>query len=283
MTESTTIATPGDEDPGVFKSPELALEIDTSIAKKLGRDEIGYLVEQYYEIQKARIRAGNRASSLEKRGEPVHLMTHYEKHLRALEGRTAAILRAWCREDDVSSWALEVYGIGPVLAAGLAAHFRLAKSPSPSSFWRFAGLDPTCVWGTGEKRPWNATLKVLCWKIGQSFIKVSGRPQSLYGRLYRERKVAEVAKNEAGAFKETAATTLASKKFRESDTKKSYEAGLLPAGRLDLRAQRYATKIFLAHYWECAWRLANPGKEPPRPYVLEHGGHVHKIDPEVAF
>ena len=32
----------------------------------------------------------------------------------------------------------------------------------------------TSLQAAGAKRPWNADLKVLCWKIGQSFMKVSG-------------------------------------------------------------------------------------------------------------
>ena len=51
-----------------------------------------------------------------------------------------------------------------------------------------AGLDPTVTWGKGERRPWNAELKVLCWKLGDSFVKVSNKEGALYGRIYRERK-----------------------------------------------------------------------------------------------
>lgn len=70
------------------------------------------------------------------------------------------------------------------------------------------------------KRPWNSELKTLCWKIGESFKKVSnevnGRKPSPYGIMYRERKMEEIAKNEAGRHVEAAADILAKKKLGKS-------------------------------------------------------------------
>jgi hypothetical protein len=65
------------------------------------------------------------------------------------------------------------------------------------------------------RRPWNSDLKTLCWKIGDSFKKVSGvgegKHPSPYGLLYRERKAAEVEKNDSGQFAETALNILKEK------------------------------------------------------------------------
>jgi hypothetical protein len=68
------------------------------------------------------------------------------------------------------------------------------------------------------RRPWNSELKTLCWKIGDSFRKVSNpdsatRKPSPYGLLYRDRKGKEVAKNDAGDFAELAVSILGSKKI----------------------------------------------------------------------
>jgi hypothetical protein len=277
----TKIATPeSDLDLGELEIP---FALDKKAATKLGKQEIGYLVEQYYAVQGLRIQCAGRSRSVEESGEPSILLTSIAERMGKLEARLRSIFREWCVAQPVSNWALQVYGIGPVLAAGLEAHIRIERASSPSAVWRFAGLDPTAVWSKGQKRPYNARLKVLCWKIGESFKKVSGKPESLYGRLYRERKLREVGRNESGAFKEVAAATLASKKFGPSETRDAYEEGLLPAGRLDLRATRYATKVFLVHWWECAFRLANPGVPVPQPWVIAHGGHVDKIHPEVPF
>lgn len=262
---------------------EIPFALDKKAASKLGKQEIGYLVEQYYAVQGLRLQCAGRSRSVSESGEPSVLLDAIAGRMEKLEGRLRSIFRTWCSSQPVTRWALEVYGIGPVLAAGLEAHIRIDRASSPSAVWRFAGLDPTAVWNKGEKRPFNARLKVLCWKIGESFKKVSGKPESLYGRLYRQRKELEVSRDQAGMFKETAAKTLASKKFGPSETRTAYEEGHLPAGRLDLRATRYATKIFLAHWWECAFRVANPGKPVPEPWAIAHGGHVDKIAPEVPF
>lgn len=146
------------------------------------------------------------------------------------------------------------------------------------SVWRYAGLDPTSVWNEGQRRPWNAALKVLCWKIGQSFVKVSNNPGSQYGALYKQRKVYEVKRNEAGELQPQAMASLASKKFkRDTFAKRAYDQGLLPAARLDLRATRWTVKIFLYH-WTAEAYLRRFGEKLSEPYVISHLDHVDFIE-----
>ncbi len=129
------------------------------------------------------------------------------------------------------------------------------------------------------KRPWNAKLKVLCWKIGESFVKTSNKPESFYGRLYRERKEYETRKNEAGEYAEQAARILKTKKIGRDTVAYSYYAkGMLPPGHIHARAKRWAVKLFLSHYHEAAYFLEH-GVLPPNPYPLVHLGHVHYIAP----
>src|SRR4029078_13106851 len=87
------------------------------------------------------------------------------------------------------------------------------RARTAGHIWRYAGLDPTVRWNKGEKRPWNASLKRLAWIAGESFVKVSGNPDALYGQLYRERKAIEERKNLAGDFADQAAASLAGKKY----------------------------------------------------------------------
>jgi len=47
------------------------------------------------------------------------------------------------------------------------------------------------------KRPWNASLKLVCWKLGESFVKVSGNEKDVYGKIYVSRKQYEIERNEA--------------------------------------------------------------------------------------
>lgn len=131
------------------------------------------------------------------------------------------------------------------------------------------------------KRPWNGSLKVLCWKIGDSFCRQHGQPGAsgpggVYCRLYAERKALEVRRNDEGKNKETAERALAEKRYKDSETKECYLAGKLPPGRLDLRARRWAVKIFLSHlhevmYW-CRYQQL-----PPKPFAVAHLGHTDRI------
>lgn len=130
------------------------------------------------------------------------------------------------------------------------------------------------------KRPWNANLKTLIWKMGDSFCKFHNHKDCFYGHLYAERKVQEVQRNTSGQFAETAKHTLEIKAIKDKDTRAKYESGLLPDGRIDLRARRYAEKIFLSHlhlvmYWD------KFGKMPPVPFSFTKSGgdHAHYIAP----
>ena len=55
-----------------------------------------------------------------------------------------------------------------------------------------------------SKRPWNEDLKKLIWKIGESFVKVSGSPKDYYGKVYVNAKEELWLKNKLGAFTDEA-------------------------------------------------------------------------------
>ena len=145
--------------------------------------------------------------------------------------------------------------------------------------YRDVKVDQQAIRSYLAKRPWNGNLKVLCWKLGDSFVKQSGRPNAFYGRLYRERKEQEVAYNEAGRFRAQAEETLSTKRIQDPLTRATYQAGMLPPGRLDLRARRWAVKIFLAHWHDVAYRDFYH-EAPPKPWVFEWGDqeHTHMIE-----
>jgi hypothetical protein len=140
------------------------------------------------------------------------------------------------------------------------------------------GLTVANLAATLARRPWNASLKVVCWKIGESFVKVKSRPNDYYGKIYAERKVHEQLKNENGDYAEQAAKLLASKNFgADTRARAAYEQGMLPDGHIHARAKRYAVKLFLAHWHEVAYR-DHYGTEPPAPYPIAFLGHAHKIE-----
>jgi len=128
-----------------------------------------------------------------------------------------------------------------------------------------------------SKRPWNNGLKVLCWKLGKSFVMLRGSGNDEYGYLYDQRKAYETGKNEAGDYADQAAAALAEKNYsKDTDAKKAYLAGRLPLAQIDARARRWTVKLFLAHLHHVMYedRYNEP---PPKPYVMSHLGHAHEI------
>lgn len=130
--------------------------------------------------------------------------------------------------------------------------------------------------------PYNADLKTTCYVVADLFVKQSNKPNSLYGRLYKERKAYETEKNLNGDYAEYAAKCLREKTFTNKEVKESYENGFLIPGHIENRARRYAVKIFIAHLFEAMYYFEY-GEDAPVPYPLAYLGHVDYIEPEVDF
>ena len=128
------------------------------------------------------------------------------------------------------------------------------------------------------KRPWNSDLKTLCWKISDSFVKFQNHENDIYGKRYVERKAYETAKNEAGEYSERAARELQKKNIKNRELRTLLESGKLPPGQLHMSAKRWTVKLFLAHYHHVAYE-SHFGTPPPKPYILDRGGHTHFIAP----
>ena len=265
--------------------------------------EARYLVDSYYAIQDYRIQAAAQSREASKAGEPHAVLQWLGENMETLEGQIKRALQAYAESRRPGRWALSVYGVGPVIAAGLLAHitmtpWRCAKpedkekcregaphtplcgptiAATAGHLWRFAGLDPTVTWEKGQKRPWNAKLKVLCWKIGQSFMKFSNRDDCFYGKIYRDRKLLEVTRNSEGLFADQAKAKLEKFKIKDKATLETYEGGKLPDGRLELRAERYAVKIFLSHFHHVMFE-DKFGEKPPKPFAIAQLGHAHYIE-----
>lgn len=262
-------------------SPELLERLYADLAHippgQLSPEHIRFLVKHYYAIQKIRVASGNTATASERRGQPHYLGRWLQEQLLLLEHDIRAILQRWVESLEAGRWCLAVVGVGPILAAGLLAHSNHEDPfPTAGKLWRYAGLDPTVRWEPGQPRPYNAQLKVLCYKLGESFMKFSNHPSCYYGHIYRARKEQEQRKNEAGKFKDLAARALAYAK--DPASRAYYEQGKLPPGRIELRARRYAVKLFLAHYQEVLW-FCRYRTLPPKPYVLEFLGKNTWIAP----
>jgi len=249
---------------------------DLITAEDLPVDEVRHLVDLYYQLQEDRKRANNIV--LAQKDEPSAVAQWVFSQMKAAESVIQSSLDVYTNHRVEGRWAKSQHGIGPVITAGLLAHIDIEKAPTVGHIWRFAGLDPTQKWEKKTKRPWNARLKVLCWKIGDSFVKTSNSDKSVYGKIYRERKELELSRNEAGMFAEQAAQTLQEKRITDAAVKATYESGKLPLGRLELRARRYAVKLFLSHLHHVMYEVRF-STAPPKPYILTQPNHAHFLAP----
>jgi hypothetical protein len=283
----------------------MEIEIINNLIKDLRKaqtiltdNEARYFVDLYYQMQEFRKTVDNQIRSIEKPTffdeegkkresteeelaayipEPHDNMIVMSDIVTTLETRIKVMLDVYSDHSPVGIWCKSITGIGPVIAAGLLAHIDITKCPTAGHIWSYAGLNPEQKWEKGQKRPWNAKLKVLCWKIGQSFVKVSNNPNDVYGKLYQQRKAYEQQKNENKEYSDQAARILESKKIgKTTEAYKWYSQGMLPPAHIQQRAERYATKIFLSHLHEY-WYEQHYGMKPPAPYPIAILGHAHKI------
>ena len=247
-----------------------------TLSANLDANSTRLIVDAYYTLQENRMAFAAQSRELQKIESPHELVAFLSYNLQIMEKALKYPLQKFAESSVAGEWAISQYGIGPVLAAGLGAHIDITKAPTAGSVWRYAGLDPTQKWEKGQKRPYNAELKTLCWKIGQSFMKFSGKEQCFYGQLYKQDKARRVAKNEAGDYADFAKEILGTKNFKANQTRAKLESGTLSDAQIDAQARRFAVKIFLSHYHAVAFQ-AHHGEPAPRPYIIAHGDHVHEI------
>ena len=120
------------------------------------------------------------------------------------------------------------------------------------------------------------------YKIGESFIKVQNKPNSLYGKIFKQRKDYEIMKNERGDYADQAAESL--KRFsKNTESYKWYAQGKLPPAHIINRAKRYTVKLFISHLFEAAY-YNKYGRYCSDPYIISFGAeHGDYIGPEVPY
>jgi hypothetical protein len=248
-------------------------------ATSLSIDEARFLVGNYYTLQDNRIREDGQIREMVKSGEPHEVLKWLSAQSEALENEIKKVLSYYSDGFQLGRWARSICGIGPVITAGLLAHVDFDKCKTAGSIWRFAGLDPSSTWDKGQKRPWNAALKVLAWKAGMSFVKVNSNDKDVYGHLIAAKQEQLTLQNEALQFKDAAAAVLA--RSPNHAQKAIYATGKLSPGHIFSRARRYGVKLFLAHFFEVGWRLKFDC-EPPKPFIFTEqakalglGDHTH--------
>ena len=228
------------------------------------------LVEVYYDVQKTRIAAEHRIRKAGEHGlseaSVEALMDWVGERMDKQEAELKAMVLKQIRDEPLwKEWLEGVKGVGPCIAGGLMAWVGdCSRFDTVSKLWAFAGMH--VVDGEaprrkrGEKANWNATLRTLCWKAGQSFVRVGDGYRDLY---LQEKARLRILHPEPIPF--------------DPPRKKKDGTALLQYsdGHVDAMARRKVVKVFLGHYWEAARKQAGlPTREV---YVIEHLGHTTPI------
>ena len=245
-------------------------------AENLSTKEASYLVDCYYQMQEDRMRDNANVREMVAAQTPHSVVSWLADQHTTLEKQLAGALDAYSASHPVGAWARLHHGVGPVISAGLLANIDITKAPTVGHIFSFAGLQPGIEWKKGEKRPFNAQLRsLIAFKLGECFVKVSGKDDAWYGLIYKARKEKEAAINEAGGFARQAKEVVDSGKFqRETSHKTAYNEGKLPPAHLHRRAVRYAAKRFIGDLY-VVWHFIELGRLPPLAYPFAHQGHVH--------
>lgn len=203
-------------------------------------------------FQRERIRMGNRVVAVEQGRSQVNIATieRYCERFSVLEKEVTAEIAESVKQHEMYDWFERVKGIGPGLAGCLLAHINIERCNTVSGLWKYAGLAVTEGVADrptkGQKLPYNAELKRICFLIGTSFLR-SGSP---YRQEYDEAKE---------AYQRT----------RTDWTPK----------RIDMAARRKMLKLFLSHLWvEWRTRRGLPVREPYAIQVLNHDGYKPASD-----
>jgi len=198
-------------------------------------------------FQRHRIQMSNRLSAVDRGVSELEteIIQRYCERFQTLEDEVAGDIKAAVVDHEMWPFFLRVKGIGPGLAGCLLAHIDIEKAPTVSALWKYAGLavnaegkadKPT----KGEKLPYNAELKRICFLISTSFL----RANSPYRCEYDEAK----------------------ERYQRAHVDWTL-------GHCDFAARRKMMKLFLSHLWE-AWRIQRglPVRQHYAAQVLNHDG-----------
>lgn len=308
-------------------------------AENLTRSEARFLVDAYYRMQEQRIRFAHQIRTMKSTGENHKILDWFMAQSTAIENQIKGALDVHSRSDRVGKWMRSIIGVGPVIASGFLSHLDIrpwrckavakkgsinmpCRADDPCTeecghdtiqyvgqWWSFAGLNPSVKWKSGEKRPWNTPLKTLCYKLGESFVKVQNNPKDFYGKLFVERKSKEWDKNLSGGNAKAAEKNLESKNIGKKTAAYAWYSGMvdpawarkrlksgkafpqtvagfpntkkgvpmLPPAQIHARARRWTVKLFLSHLHEVSY-FVEMGELPPQPFVLTMDDHNRKIE-----
>lgn len=187
----------------------------SSISRGVDSIEIPNLVKFYFDIEDLRINLFQYTG-----GKNEEIFKAYSSYLKGIESSVTPMIKDYNYKSVTGNWSLMQEGIGQATAAALLSMIDVNKAPNVNSVWRYCGLDPKQT----EPGSWNPFLKSLTWKIGKAFAVY---PDSFYGQLYAKELKRRTELNKSGSYSDD-----------------------VPDARLQAQARRYATKIFLSHWYQ---------------------------------
>jgi len=256
--------------------------------------QLAAVVQAREEVQRMRIRVGNRRLATERGMDDPSLIPGVVAGLDARIGQmeddlTDAMGALMKDARPIALAAMNVLGVGPTTFARILAEIDINKAPSRSSLHKFAGYAPgfdRMAKGEledgkrkrGEKRPHNARLRVACFNQGEALImqgisrikksawpvaNADERTEQWQTLSWRERF--GLARRFGAEL--YACDYLERRAATEDDDKWASEA------HRHMDAIRRMMKLFLSHLWE-VWRGLE-GLETPPPYPMTTMGGNH--------
>jgi len=213
-----------------------------SIPLTKNKETASTLSKVYWEIRNQR----NELTDLVDQDETL---MYFQDLILQLESQMDTSLESFCRSSMTGKWAISNLGVGPITATRLLSYIDIIKSRTPEHLWSYAGLVPNQP--GKQKFTYNNNLKEVCIDLGKNFVKYSARDNCFYGKLYLEERKRRIELNEQGEYSDLAKDTLNSASSKDKAIQRDkdiYLSGKLPQERIDAQAQRYAVKIFLAHW-----------------------------------
>lgn len=250
-------------------------------AEGLETSEARILVEMYYDWQSQRVQTNNRIKMLSKAGLPHSTLGWMLEQQEAVEAQIKTILGKFAKNHKIGQWCMAQMGVGPVTSAAMIAYFDINEAPTAGHFFSYAGYTPEKMRPRkrGEKFSHNPRLKKVLFLLGESFVKQSKKEDSIYGQAYRNYVERVTRENEDGKWRECALQLAETRNYGvDTEAMKTLKTGKLPKLIIHQRGKHTAILLFLSHLHQ-VWRKIE-GLSCPEPWIIKHGGHAHKIEPE---
>jgi len=242
----------------------------------------GFLVKTQLAIEKIRIATQVRNSHLHRRGESDTLCEELQRRVQAVEDFVDETVAAAVENHPAFGWFSRVKGVGRENIGKVISEIRIQPDPEDpkkpyarhaSSIHKFGGFDvgengkaPRIE--KGKKSTFSRQLRTMSWRLATSLNRAKGKYHE-YFLKEKERYRKRFLDNDFKIIPSSELPTKEGKKYEPKD--------VISAGHLDNMAKRKMIKLFLTHLF-IVWRQAE-GLPVDKPWVLEHGGHEHFIDP----